>query len=221
MTAIVRYVASDAIRSQRWIPPVAIFAAFVAIANSNAGPILTTYADTLAVLFPIAIWLTWAIVGAEDPVQVDISIVTVGSALRYRLGKLLTCLLAAAIPSAVAVAIPVAVATPSSSEAGRIAGDAVAGLVGHLLVVLFAVAVGALTSRPVIRRRGWAFYAVTLVVVVDIALAHAPPVRQLLSLFDADHQGHLARSLAATGAETAALSAAAVTLALVVARRRS
>ncbi|HEX3425727.1 MAG TPA: hypothetical protein VHT30_06320 [Acidimicrobiales bacterium] len=221
MTAIVRYVASDAIRSQRWVAPVVVFAAFVAIANSNAGPMLTTYADTVAVLFPIAIWLSWAILGAEDPVQVEVSIVTVGSDIRYRVGKLLTCLVGGAILSAVAVAVPVAVAIPSATGGRGIATDAVAGLFAHLFVVLFAVGVGALTSRPVIRRSGWAFYAAILVIVADIALAHAPPVRQLLSLLDADHPRHLASSLAVTGVETAALTAAAVALAMAVARRRS
>jgi hypothetical protein len=221
MTAVIRYVASDAIRSQRWIPPVVVFAAFVAIANSNPGPLLTTFADTLAVLFPIAIWLSVAILGAEDPVQIDISIVTVGSDIRYRLGKLLTCFLAGAVLSVGAVAIPVAVAVPSSTGARRIAGDAAAGLVAHLIVVLSAVAVGALISRPVIRRSGWAFYAATIVIVADIGLPDAPPVRQLLSLLDGAHPHHLASSLVAIGTETAALSAAAVALALAVARRRS
>ena len=221
MTAIARYVGSDAIRSQRWIPPVVVFAAFLAIANSDAGPILTTYADTLAVLFPIAIWLSWAILGAEDPVQVEISMVTVGSDIRYRLGKVLTCFLGGAALSLVAVAIPVAVAAPSSTDARPIAGDATAGLVAHLIVVLFAVAVGALISRPVIRRSGWAFYGAAIVIMADIGLPDAPPVRQLLSLLDGAHPHHLASSLVAIGTETAALSAAGVALALAVARRRS
>jgi len=85
--AIVRYVAADAMRSQRWVAPVLLFAAAVLIFNTDAGPLLSTYADTAACLLPVAAWLTVVIVNAEDPVLTDVSIVTVGSDVRFRLGN--------------------------------------------------------------------------------------------------------------------------------------
>lgn len=220
ITGVVRYTLVDAIRAQRWIAPVVLFLAAVAIANSDAGPALTTYADTLTVLLPVGIWLTWSVLNAEDPVQADVSMVTVGNDLRYRLGKLAAAFLACAGLSVVAIATPVAVGAAGAS-AGSVARVLLEGLVGHVLVAALAVAVGGVTTRPVIGRLAEAFYVAITFTLAEIVIPGAPPVRQLLGAFDRDHPHHLAITLSIAGVETLALSAILVSIALAIARRRS
>jgi hypothetical protein len=218
MTGIVRYVAADAARSQRWVAPLLFFAAAVVIFNTDAGPLLTTYADTAACLLPVAAWLTVVVVNAEDPIQTDVSIVTVGNDIQFRLGKLVTAFLACAGLTAASVVAPlVAHDYPGSVTAG----DVAAGVAGHLLVAVLGVAVGSLGARPVIRRSGWAFLVLSAACLADIVIPHAPPTRQLLVLFDEDAPHGLARSLTANGAETLVLATAVIAVALSITRRRS
>lgn len=220
IAGVVRYTLADAIRAQRWIAPVVLFLAAVAIANSDAGPVLTTYADTLTVLLPIGIWLTWSVVNAEDPVQADVSLVTVGSQVRFRLGKLGAAFLVCAGLAVVAIATPVALGAAAAS-ASTVASDLIEGVVGHLLVAVLAVAVGALTSRTVVGRLAESLYLAIAITLAEIAVPGAPPVRRLLDAFDQDHASHLTASLAVTGVETLVLAAVIVALALAIEKRRA
>ena len=222
VAGVVRYTWADALRAQRWIAPVVLFLIFVAIANSDAGPPLTTYADTLASLLPAGIWLTWSVLNAEDLVQADVSAVTVGSDLRYRLGRHTAAFLACACLAAVAVATPVAAGAFAGGTGGRtLARDVGAGLAGHLLVAVLAVATGAVTTRPVMRRLAGAFYLATGITLAELVIPGAPPVRQLLAAFDADHPTHLAATVSVTTLETVVLAAILVATAVAIARRRS
>jgi len=220
IAGVVRYTLADAVRAQRWIAPVVLFLAAVAIANSDAGPVLTTYGDTLTVLLPIGIWLTWSVVNAEDPVQADVSLVTIGSDVRFRLGKLVAAFLVCAGLAVVAVVTPFALGATATS-ARSVAADLVDGLVGHLLVAVLAVSAGAATTRPVIRRLAEAFYLAITFTLAEIVVPGAPPVRQLLDAFDRDHPNHLAITLSISGVETVLLSAILASIALAIARRRS
>lgn len=216
--ALLRYVASDASRSQRWIAPLALFLAAVAAFNADPGPLLTTYADTAASLLPIAIWLTFVVTNSEDPVQAAITSVTIGGATRLRLGKLVVSYLACSVLAAVAVLVPVALQT---SRGGTTAGDVAAGAVAHLLIAAVGVAIGAFLARPVVRRAGWAFVVGVTGWLAQTLVPNAPPTRQVLVLFGQDRPAHLAGSLALTTLETTAMVAALTAVALAVARSRS
>jgi hypothetical protein len=216
--AIVRYVADDVVHSQRWVAPFILFAAAVAIINSGSGPILATYGATAGCLLPVSTWLTMVVVNAEDPVHAQVSIVTVGNDVSYRLGKLLTAFLAGAGLAVLGVMVPVFLHDYTDRHP---ASAVAAGVAGLLLVVLFGVAVGAVASRPVIARTGWALLVAAAACLADVVTAHAPPTRQLLVLFDQDHPTHLAGSLALMGAETLVIFGALTVVALALARRRT
>lgn len=215
--ALVRYIGADVVRSQRWLAPVVLFIAACAVFNSDVGPLLTTYAETTALLFPIALWMTWVITNSEDPVHASITAVTVGGVNRLRLTKLLSAFIACAVLAAFAVALPLALANHSDPLT---IGHVVAGLTAHLVVAAAGVAIGSLLMQSVIRRPGWAFVVATLAFIVEIAIPHFPPVRQILVLLNEDHPAHLGATLALVAVETAVLGGIIVGIALRVARYR-
>lgn len=218
MTALVRYTAADALRAQRWVAPTLVFLAAVALFNSDAGALLTTYADTTACLLPVAAWLTVAVVDGEDPVQTAIVTATVGSDILVRLVKLLTAYLACIPLIAVATAWPlVAGDYRDPLRPGQIA----AGVAAHLIVALAGVAFGSVATKAVTRRTGWAVLLGVALCLADVTAWRDTPLRQILTAFDRDHPAHLAGSLATAAVETLAIAATFVGVAATIARRRS
>jgi len=216
MVALVRYLAADVARSQRWVAPLLVFVAGVAIFNMGAGSLRTTYADTATVLLAVGIWLTVVVANSEDPVQAAVTAVTVGGDARLRLGKLLTAWIACGLLTAVALLWPLV----AHSYTGRAtAGDVLSGAVGHLVVAAFAVAVGSFGMRAVLPRAGWTVLFAVAVALADVLVPHAPPARRILEL--SDRPGGSAAALAGAAAATAVLVAALVAISLAVARRRA
>lgn len=216
--ALLRYLGSDAARSQRWIAPTALFVAACIVFNTDAGPLLTTYADTMVVLFLSAIWITWVVTNSEDPTHASITATAVGGPTRLRLSKLLAAFVACAALAVFAVALPLALQNhPDAASATHVG----AGLLGHLLVAAAGVAIGSLLMQPVIQRAGWAFVVASAAFFVEIVVPGFPPLRQVVVAFNADHPNHLARTLALSSVETAVGGAVIVVIALRVARARS
>jgi hypothetical protein len=216
--ALVRYVWSDAARSQRWLAPVLLFVTACALFNSDAGPMLTTYADTVACLFVASIWMTWVVTNSEDAVLASITAVTIGGPTRLRAMKLVTAFLSCSVLGLFATALPVVLHNhPDAATVGHVG----AGFIGHLLAAGAGVGVGSLLMQSVIRRAGWAFLVATGAFLVEILVPNCPPVRQLLVLFNDDPPRHLASSLAVCGGETAVVVGVLVAGALWVARTRS
>lgn len=212
--ALVRYLAADVLRSQRWVAPLLAFLAGVTVFNVAGGPLLTTYADTATVLLPVSVWLTVVVVKSEDPVQAAITAVTVGSDLRLRLAKLVTAWTACAVITTVAVLWPLLARSYSGPATG---GDVAAGITAHLLVALFGVGIGSLGMRGVLDRAGYTVLVATGVCLADILVPHAPPARRILELFDDGAVG----GLVPVAAATALLSVALLGTSLAIARRRS
>jgi hypothetical protein len=212
--ALLRYLAADVLRSQRWVAPLLAFLGGVAVFNVAGGPLLTTYADTATVLLPVSVWLTVVVANSEDPMQAAITAVTVGGERRLRLGKLAAAWAGCGVLTVVAVLWPLVVRSYSGSAG---AGDVAAGVAAHLLVALFGVGVGSLGMRAVLGRAGWTVLVATALCLADLLIPHAPPTRRILELFDdADLAG-----LWAVAVATAGLSAVLIATSLEVARRRS
>jgi hypothetical protein len=212
-TALLRYLAADVLRSQRWVAPLLAFLGGVAVFNVGGGPLLTTYGDTATVLLPISVWLTVVVANSEDPMQAAVTAVTVGTDDRLRLGKLVTAWAACGLFTAVAVLWPLVVRSYTGTAT---AGDVAAGVAAHLLVALFGVGVGSLGMRAVLGRVGWTVLVAVALCLADILIPHAPPTRRILELFDDGNAG----GLAVVAPATAAISAALVAVSLGIARRR-
>jgi hypothetical protein len=213
--ALIRYLAADAGRSQRWAAPMLCFVILVAVLDAGGGSALSCYGSTSAAMLAVSLWLTIVIAGSEDPIQTAITVATVGSATRVRLAKLATAYLACVPLLALGVLWPLVVGGHSAS------GTAVAaGLAAHLVTALTGVGFGALLSRPVLVHTAWAVVSGVAVCVAELAVPDFPPARQLLSLLGADHPAHLAGSIALTAAQAVALAVVTVAGAQRIARTR-
>jgi hypothetical protein len=166
------------------------------------------------VLLPVALWLTVSVSNSEDPVQEAVTAVTVGSAVRVRLAKLLTAALVCAVLAAVSLVWSPVAGNPTSAR------SMLAGAVAHAVTIAAGVAFGAMLSRPVVGRLSRVVLGGTALLLLELALP-VPPLRSMLALLGDDHQRHLAGPLAALAAETAVLSTALVAAALRISRQRS
>lgn len=217
MISLVRYVAADALRAERWAAPVLLFLAATGSFNAGGGTALACYGFTSAVLLPVAMWLTVAVSNSEDPVQRAITAVTVRSPWRVQLAKLLTAAAACAVLSVVALIWAPLAGNPGSS------GTVAAGAVAHALATTAGVAFGAVLSRPVVDRLSWIVLAATAVTLLELATP-VPPLRPILVLFGQDGRtgaSGLAGPLLLVAAETAVLAAGLVAAAYRIGQRRS
>jgi hypothetical protein len=217
MTALLRYLAADALRSQRWTAPLLGFAVTVAIiAPSDSAPLLPTMTMSAAALLPAALWLTVVVNHSEDPVQTQITGVTIGSLTRTRLAKLATAYLGCLILTGLAL-----VWVSTSTDAPITLGLLTIGVLEHLTCALAGVALGALASRPVIPRIGWTVLAGVGICLAELLIPHVPPIHPLLTTFSDHPPEDPWPTLALTVALTVPLAAACAFGAHLVARARS
>lgn len=217
MIALVRYLAADAMHGQRWLAPMLCCLAATIVFDAGGASAMSDYGATATVvLLPAALWLTIAVAGSEDRVQTAITVVTVGSATRVRLAKLIVTYVALVPLVVVAVLAPAVLG--GQSLTGSVLG---AGLAAHLMTALAGVALGAPLCRPVISRTAWTVLAAVAVCLAELLIPDCPPSRQLLSLLSTDHPQHLGASLGVITAQTVALAAVAVLAAQRLARART
>ncbi|WP_328301419.1 ABC transporter [Streptomyces sp. NBC_00435] len=158
LVALLRYQAALLLRSQRWLAPVLLYAAFLAVGIRPGDPVLDSLGYAAAGLVPVTAWLVRICVTAEPDAARDCVAAAAGP-VRVHAAALLTALagaLAAGGASALAVLL-------LCDRGGVPAGDA--GLAGALAVAACALtggAVGALGSRPLLGRPGFAVLATGL-----------------------------------------------------------
>ena len=91
--ALLRYLAADALRAERWVAPLTVYLVACAAGTAVGGTALGSYGLSASLLFPVAVWVGVGVgvgvgvANAEDPVRTAVTVVTVGSALAVRLGK--------------------------------------------------------------------------------------------------------------------------------------
>jgi hypothetical protein len=201
--ALMRYLAADAARSQRWLPPFLAYATFcllnLALDGSNAGNALPTFAGAATALLPIAIWVAVVVGNCEDPVQATITVATVGSEARVRVAKLLVAYAGCAAMGVMSMAVAW---LDTSNATFTDLGGLAEGVAAHLIAAATGVAVGAWCMRPVLDRRAWAVLIGVFVTLAEVLVPHFPPVRQLLVLFNEARPAHLAATVALVGTES-------------------
>lgn len=216
MLPVTRYGLADFVASQRYLAPALTYLLIVVVYDtSGGGGLLGTYALTAGVLFPIGAWMTVAVMRTEDPTQRLVTLATVGSVTRVRLGKLLAALVATLGLAGVAVFLPVAI-----PHQGLTAGNVLAGIVAHILTALLGLALGGLCSPPVVRRTGYGLLAITMVVVA-LTATKIPPFFSLLKVLGADHATDLFFKLAQLSGITVLVTLAAIGVGLRLTRART
>jgi hypothetical protein len=214
--ALLRYTLSDTVHSQRWVAPVVSLGVIDAVASAQTGSVLPTFAILATAMLFIGTWLVVVIVNLEDPVQQSITESCAGSRARVRLSKLLFGFLVVVLLGVLAMVPPIFL-----SGDGVHVRDLAAGICAQVIAALAAVGLGALCSRPVVRRHAWSVLAGILVGLATILTPDGLPSRQLLVLFNKTGNVALAMPIFLVGLETLALCVVAVLVSLRISSARS
>jgi hypothetical protein len=214
MTALCRYIAADAVRSQRWVAPVLAFLVALLVIDAGGGSVLSMYAAGATALLFASTWLTVTVVNCEEPMQVAITTVNAGSSPAVHGAKLGVGLLGGLILGALALAsAPLAVH-------GWTATDLLYGAIALILAAITGAAFGGVCGRPLIRSRAWAVLAAVALCLAEIVIPSCPPIRQLLVLFGRQHPHDLPATIVLTVVETIVVAGLLFAGTISVARRR-
>lgn len=222
MTALLRYQAALLLRSQRWLPPVILYAAFLAIGVQSGQPVLDSLGYTAAALLPVAAWLVRICATNEPPAARSCTGAAAGPG-RAHLACLLVALSAAALLGAAAIAFVTVISAPTSTdhqtriEAVPAAG---AGLLAALVCALLGAAVGTLTNWPLLRSPGRAVPALLLGALLALVLAGSPARAAITSLVEGSQHATVPVPVLPLAA-AALLTAAAIAVACALTTRRS
>ncbi|MEV7982235.1 ABC transporter [Streptomyces sp. NPDC086519] len=217
MTALLRYQTALLLRSQRWLPPVILYAVFLGVGVQGGQPVLDSLGYTAAALLPVAAWLVRICVTGE-PAAARACVTAARGPARTHLAALLTALTAAALLGTVATLI-VTVISHHATNDHRLPVSPVragaAGLLATLACALLGSAVGALTNRPLLRSPGRAVPAMLLAALLAVVVGGSPAHAAVSGLVSGSESGRIPVSplpLAAAVLLTAAAFAAACAL---------
>ncbi|BCY05531.1 hypothetical protein [Actinoplanes sp. L3-i22] len=136
-------------------PLITVLVVLGVLYGGGASPAATAYGYSAAALFPVLAWLTKVLLDTEPDVQRRLARVAVGP-VREGVAGLLAALLAGAAVCAVAMVAPwlfhgIRPPVAGSGEAPTGTG-VLLGVLAHVLSLLAAVTLGALSGRAVTRR---------------------------------------------------------------------
>ncbi|MCA6090603.1 ABC transporter [Streptomyces sp. SCA3-4] len=191
MTALLQYQAVLLLRSHRWLPPLLLHVAFVAVGVRPGEPVLDSFGWAAAGLLPVTAWLVRVCVTNEPPSARDCAAAVAGP-WRVHLAAVLTGLLAAVLLGAATTAVVAALGDPRSADhrVGVPLGPAVlAGLVTSVVCALLGTAVGALCNRPLLRSTAWAVPGTVLVAFAALLAAGSPARAAVSGLVTGSHSG--------------------------------
>ncbi|MFD7923050.1 ABC transporter [Streptomyces sp. NPDC059740] len=222
MTALLRYQGALLLRSRRWLPPVLVLVAFLAIGVQTGGPVLDGFGYAAAGLLPVTAWLVRVCVTAEPQAARDCTGAATGPH-RVHLAWVLTAGGFAAVLALCATLFVAVSADPRSTD-HRVAVPlwpaAGAGFVAALACVLLGLAAGVLTSRPVLRRRGWDVLLGTLAALLLLVVGASPANAAVTGLVAGSTTGQVTVAWWPVVA-AALLATAATAAACLVSRRRT
>ncbi|GAA2358377.1 hypothetical protein GCM10010246_55110 [Streptomyces cuspidosporus] len=222
LPALLRYQAALLARSQRWVPPVVLYGAFMAIGVMAGQPILDSFGYAAAALLPIAAWLVRVCVGNEPPAARNCAAAAAGPA-RVHLSSVLTGLCAAAGLGVVGAVFIALISDPKTSDqriAVPLPEATSAGLLAALACALLGAAVGTLFSRPLLLSTGWGIQATALASLLVLVTDASPANAAVSDLVSGSHTGTVTLPLLPL-ALTGAVAAGATALACALSSRRS
>ncbi|WEH35559.1 hypothetical protein PZB75_20700 [Streptomyces sp. AM 4-1-1] len=173
MTAVARYALADYLRSQRFLPPLVTYLAFLAIFYAFEGPVLPGYGAGAATLLPVAVWLTLGLHNTEDRLQALVTAVNAGGHRRALFGKTYAALVCVLVLTAVALLWPALSAAHLPAPA-----DLAVGVCAHLICGLTGIALGTCCVRPLVERQGYAFAAAALLSLIALVGRWVTPVNE-------------------------------------------
>ncbi|MFF9391899.1 hypothetical protein [Streptomyces griseoluteus] len=152
MIALVRYMSTVLLLSQRYLAPLQLFIGLVAVlTSSDAGPLTATYASVAGAMLLCSVWLTMALIGLEDQAHRSIVVVSTGSDLRVLLATVGTAAVWCLLLTAAGLVLPLMFGAHTPSLA-----DLALGTEAQLTCAFTGIAIGLVCSRLVFRRQGYA-----------------------------------------------------------------
>ncbi|MGW0707223.1 ABC transporter [Streptomyces sp. NPDC002643] len=222
MSALLRYQAALLLRSQRWLPPVILYAAFLGIGVQSGQPVLDSLGYSAAALLPVAAWLVRICATNEPPAARSCTGAAAGPG-RAHLACLLVALSASALLGTAATLFVTAISDWTGTDhQTRIAAvpAGIAGFVATLACALLGTAVGALTNWPLLRSPGRAVPALLLGALLALVVTGSPANTAISALVDGSQHGTVPLPVLPL-ATAALLTALATTTACALTNRRS
>ncbi|TQM06166.1 hypothetical protein [Pseudonocardia kunmingensis] len=198
--AVARYLAADVGRSQRFLLPVVVHGAVLAVLfGGDPGPPPGPWAVSALAVYPGAAWLAVVVANAEAPEQRSVTVAAAGGPARVAAATLLVALAGGLVLAALSVLVPAALSRYPYPPAVLLPGA-----LAHVACAAAGTAVGLLVARPVVARIGWSFCLATAVVMATAVQPWLPPVG---SAVDALVSGRLPVAEAVLGVALAAAAA--------------
>jgi hypothetical protein len=166
-----RYALTVAGARQRLTAPILVLVLATAVLQVSGGGLRPTMAVACGYLFPLAAWLTVALVGADPAPTAALVAVGAGGGSALRRDQ---CL--AALEASGAAAVLAFLGALLSNLTHLVVGDVAACLVALAVSVAGGVALGSICAPPVIARPGWSLTVVAAVSVADVLVPVLPPV---------------------------------------------
>ncbi|MCX4670731.1 ABC transporter [Streptomyces sp. NBC_01381] len=221
MNALLHYQSALLLRSQRWLAPVILYAAFLAVGVQSGQPVLDSLAYAAAALLPVAAWIVRICVTNEPPSARSCTAAAAGP-WRAHLATLLSAFLASAVLGVVATVVVAVISDAASTDhrtaVNRIAASG-AGLLAMLVSALLGTAIGAVTNWPLLRSPAWAISVLLLAALLALVTTGSPAQAVLTDLITGSRDGVVPVPLLPV-AGAGALAAAAVATACGLASRR-
>ncbi|MFE0640796.1 ABC transporter [Streptomyces sp. NPDC058877] len=158
MTALLRYQSGLLLRSQRWLAPLLLYAAFVGVGVRAGEPVLGALGFTAAALLPVTAWAVRICLTQEPPAARSVVAAAAGRARAH----LAALLVGAAWPVLVGAVAVLGVTALGDRRGVPAPAALVTGLLAALTCALTGAVVGALTARPFLGPPGWSVTALVL-----------------------------------------------------------
>ncbi|MFD0150527.1 ABC transporter [Streptomyces sp. NPDC055721] len=178
MTALLRYQAGLLLRSQRWLAPLLLYAAFLAVGVRAGEPVLGALGFSAAALVPVTAWCVRICLTQEPPAARNVLAAAAGRS-RGHLAALLT---GTALPGLLGVLAVLGLTAIGDRRGVGAPAATGAGLLATAACVLTGAAVGALTARPFLKAAGWSVAALVLGSLLALVTTGSPAKHALTAL---------------------------------------
>ncbi|MEV7570761.1 ABC transporter [Streptomyces tanashiensis] len=178
MTALLRYQSGLLLRSQRWLAPLLLYAAFIGVGVQAGEPVLGALGFASAALLPVSAWSV-RICLTQEPAAARSVVAAAAGRGRAHLAALLT---GAAWPALVGTVAVLAVTAIADRRGVTALSAASAGLLAALACALTGATVGALTARPFLRAPGWSLAALVLGSLLALVTTGSPAKHAVTAL---------------------------------------
>ncbi|MBO1335552.1 ABC transporter [Streptomyces sp. VRA16 Mangrove soil] len=189
--ALLAYQSGLLLRSQRWLAPVVLYAAFVGVGVQSGQPVLDSLGYAAAFLLPVGSWLVRICVSNEPPAARSCTAAATGP-WRAHLASLVTGFLATAVIGTVTTGV-VALISDAASTDHRVKLAVLpavgAGFLAMLVCALVGAAVGAVTVRPVVRATGPGVAAMLLCALLALVAPGSPARAAVTALITGSQDG--------------------------------